>query len=156
MTALQWVIVHVSHSNCTWKIDFKGCSIGDEGVEMLVQGAVEEETHTLYRRNLRVGMRFNFITSEGGLPKQLKNRLEMLSLNHNDLDPICCEHFVHLIPDMPHLKELYLSGIHNIDEGGTVSLIASLTVHNSLEKLELYNTRWWGMTLGLSCCTKLD
>ena len=36
----------VSHSNCTWKIDLElGGHIGDEGVEMLVRGAVEEETH---------------------------------------------------------------------------------------------------------------
>ena len=71
----------VSHSNCTWKIDFKGCSIGDEGVEMLVRGAVEEETHCTGGIS-ELELCFN-ITSEGvkhllGLPKQLKNRLEML------------------------------------------------------------------------------
>ena len=32
----------ISHSNCTWKISGL---IGDEGIEMLMQGAMEEETH---------------------------------------------------------------------------------------------------------------
>ena len=32
----------VSHSNCTWRVDLQDCYIGDEGVEILVRGAVEE------------------------------------------------------------------------------------------------------------------
>ena len=35
----------VSHSNCTWTIALEYCNIGDDGVEMLVRGAVEEETY---------------------------------------------------------------------------------------------------------------
>ena len=42
---------------------------------------------------------------------------------------------------MPYLKDLYLSGNVQIDQGGAVPLIRSLKVHNSLEKLELYNSR---------------
>ena len=35
----------VSHSNCAWNINLGICDIGDEEVEMLVRGAMEEETH---------------------------------------------------------------------------------------------------------------
>ena len=135
----------VSHSNCTWRIDLKVCNIGDEGVEMLVRGAVEEETHCTGGISV-LELSFNAITSEGvkhllSLPKQLRNRLETLGLTHNFLDPKCCKQLVHLIPDMPYLKDLYLSGNVQIDQGGAVPLIRSLKVHNSLEKLELYNSR---------------
>ena len=69
----------VSHSNCTWRIDLKVCNIGDEGVEMLVRGAVEEETHCTGGISV-LELSFNAITSEGvkhllSLPKQLRKQV---------------------------------------------------------------------------------
>ena len=129
----------VSHSNCTWKIDIVLCNIGDEGVEMLVRGAVEEETHCtggIYK----IDLSRNSITSEGvklllKFPKQLINKLQTLSLRQNKLDSESCAVLAHLIPHVPHLKWLDLSFNRNIGQGGTVPLVMSLTAHHSLELL---------------------
>ena len=134
----------VSHSNCTWTIDIELCYIRDEGVEMLVRGAVEEETHCTGGIS-EMDLSENDITSEGvkhllGFPKQSINRLDTLNLGGNNLDSESCAVLVHLIPHVPHLKTLYLSVNPNIGQGGTVPLMTSLTVHNSLEELLLYNT----------------
>ena len=135
----------VSHSNCTWKIS---CDIGDEGVEMLVRGAVEEETHCTGGIS-EMNLTDNDITSEGvkhllSFPKQLINKLKALNLSANlggnNLDSESCTVLAHLIPLVPHLKKLNLSDNHNIGQGGTVPLVTSLTAHNSLEKLLLDNT----------------
>ena len=134
----------VSHSNCTWKIDLEECDIGDEGVEMLVRGAVEEETHCTGGFS-EINLGDSGITSEGmkqllKFPKQFITKLETLNLNSNNLDSKSCAALARLIPNVPHLKKLCLSDNPNIGQGGTVPLIASLTAHNSLEELMLYNT----------------
>ena len=128
----------VSHSNCTWKIALH--DIGDEGVEMLVRGAVEEETHCT-GGILQIDLRRN-ITSEGvkyllRFPKQFMNKLETLylDLDDNKFDTESCETLAHFIPHMPHLKTLFLSDNHSI--GQALPLIASLTAHNSLQELFL-------------------
>ena len=133
----------VSHSNCTWKIDLACHDIGDEEVQLLVRGAVEEETHCtggISEINLSED-----ITSEGvkhllGFPKQLINKLKALNLSANNLDSESCAVLAHLIPHVPHLKKLNLSINPNIGQGGTVPLMTSLTTHNSLEELELCGT----------------
>ena len=138
----------VSHSNCTWKIALTVCNIGDEGVKMLVQGAVEEETYCTGGIS-KIYMMRNGITSEGvkhllNFPKQLINKLETLHLFSNTLDSKFCAALAHHIPHIPHLKTLSLSDNLNIGHGGTVPLIesltASLTAYNSLEELMLYKT----------------
>ena len=134
----------VSHSNCTWKIDLEYYKIGDEGVKMFVRGAVEEETHCTGGFS-EINLGENDVTSEGmkqllKFPKQFITKLETLDLNSNNLDSESCAALAHLIPHMPHLKILSLSDNPNIGQGGTVPLIASLTAHNSLEKLMLDNT----------------
>ena len=134
----------VSHSNCTWTIVLERCGIGDEGVEMLVRGAVEEETHCTGGIS-EIHLFMNDITSEGvkhllGFPKQSINKLKALNLRENKFDAGSCAVLARLIPHVPHLKKLNLSVNHNIGQGGTVPLMTSLTAHNSLEELELYET----------------
>ena len=134
----------VSHSNCTWKIDLRLCYIGDAEMEMLMQGAVEEETHCTGGIS-EIDLMRNDITSEGvkhllGFPNQLINKLETLNLSANKLDSESCASLANLIPHMPHLKELNLSNNPNIGQGGAVLLMASLTAHNSPDKLVLEMT----------------
>ena len=128
----------VSHSNCTWFINLLECHIGDKGVEMLVQGAVEEETHFTGGIS-KIDLFNNDVTSEGvgyllNFPKRLIKKLELLNLNENEF----CDtsNLVRLVQAVPHLKGLAL----NFDTGQeeTVPLIKSLTAHNSLELLSLY------------------
>ena len=127
-----------SHSNCTWKIALY--DIGDEEVEMLVRGAVEEETCCTGGIS-KIDLRKN-ITSEGvkhllQFPKQFMKKLELLylDLDDNKFDTESCETLAHFIPHVPHLKTLFLSDNHSI--GQALPLIASLTAHNSLQELFL-------------------
>ena len=136
----------ISHSNCIWTFDFwsKEGHIGDEGVEMLIRGAVEEETHCTGGIS-RIGLRKNGITSEGvkhlsTSPNQMLNKLEELYLSDNNLDSESCPALAQLIPCAPHLKRLELSNNPNIGQGVAVSLITSMTVHDSLEMLYLDKT----------------
>ena len=134
----------VSHSNSTWSINLFYHNIGDEEVEMLVRGAVEEETQcTGSIAEIRLSR--NDITSEGvkhllSFPKQLINKLKTLTLRDNKLGSESCAALAHLIPHMPHLKTLNLPNNSDIGQGGAVPLITSLTAHNSLEELLLYET----------------
>ena len=130
----------VSHSNCTWKIS---CDIGDEGVELFVRGAVEEETHcTGGISEINLSRHGNDITSEGvkhllHLPEQWMNKLETLVLAGEKLDSKLCTVLSRLIPHVPHLKGLNLSDNPNIGQGGTVPLMTSLPADNSLEWLDV-------------------
>ena len=149
----------VSHSNCTWKIDLELCNIGDEGVEMLVRGAVEEEAHCTGVIS-EIDLSGNGITSEGvkhllKFPKQIIDKLETLTLRLNTLYSEFCAALAHLIPHMPHLKKLNLSDNPNIGQGGTVPLITSLTTHNSLEVLDL-GSRISTTRLGVENCRALS
>ena len=103
----------VSHSNCTWKIDLKHCHIGDEGVEMLVRGAVEEDTHCTGGIS-EIDLSLNDITSKGvkhlsDFPKRLMNKLEKFSLHNNNLDSGLWAGLTNLIQDMPPLETIKLS-----------------------------------------------
>ena len=106
----------VSHSNCSWEIDLSGCGIGDEGVEMFIQGAVEGETkHSGYISVMKFGGKIwgNDITSAG--------------LNQ-----------LLYIPDLLKIRELDLSR-NPLGRGGAVSLLTSPLVDN-LEDLRLEGT----------------
>ena len=139
----------VSHSNCTWKVR---CTINNEGVEMLVRGAVEEETcctGKISEINLS-------ITSQGvkhllHLPNQRINKLETLVVSNNELDSEFCAILPDLIPHVPHLKGLNLSNNPNIGQGGTVPLMTSLTADNLLEWLDVSSTR-----IGVEDCQALS
>ena len=131
----------VSHSNCTWKFSLAGHHVEDKEVEMLVRGAVEEEAQCTGGIS-EIDLRGNGIPSEGvkhllKFPKQIINKLETLTLRHSNLNSEFCAALAHLIPHMPHVKKLDLSGSPDIGQGGTVPLMTSLTTHNSLEVLDL-------------------
>ena len=75
----------VSHSNCTWRIELTGfIAVGDEVVEMIRRGAMEEETHCTGGISV-MKLCGDDITSEGVkhlscFPKQLINNLKILTL----------------------------------------------------------------------------
>ena len=135
----------VSHSNCKWIIYLLDCHFGDEGVEMLVRGAMEKKTHStgrIYWIDLTCE---NDITSEGvkhllDFPEQFINELGGLGLSNNLLDSRSCSSLAHFIPHVPHLKTLSVAINPNIGEGGTVPLITSLLTHSSLKFLNLHKT----------------
>ena len=149
----------VSHSNCTWRLDLDYRCIGDEGVDMLVRGTVEEETNCTGGISGILLSRNQDISSEGlkhlsCFPRKLVKKLETLSLLDNKLDPGSCAALSHLIPHVPHLKKLLLSFNPNIGQGNAVPLIMSLTANKSvktLNELWLKNTR-----IGVEDCRALS
>ena len=132
----------VSHSNCTWFINLQVYSIGDEGVELLVQGTMEEKTHCTGSIS-KIDLFENNITSEGvmsllSFPKHLIEKLEVLDLAGNRFQ--CISSLVHLISRVPHLKELAFSHVSFPQETvpeDTGPLIMALAAHNSLEWLNM-------------------
>ena len=131
----------VSHSNCTWRIALY--DIGDEGVEMFVRGAVEEETHCtggISKMDLRENITSNAMKHLLGFPKQLINKLKGLDLSSNHLDSGFCATLAHFIPHVPHLKSIDIGVNPNIGPGGAVPLIRSLTALNSLKLFGLNST----------------
>ena len=124
----------VSHSNCAWFINLVECIIGDEGVEMLVQGTVEEETHCTGRIS-KIILSYNAVTCKGvrhllSFPKHLIEKLEVLDLTENKVQ--CTSSLGHLVSCVPHLKELAFDF-----DIGPAPLIISLIAHNSLERLSI-------------------
>ena len=122
---------------------------------MFARGAAEKEINCTGAIS-ELSFPSNHITSEGikhllCIPKQLINTLHVLSAGDNKLDSASCATLACLIPYMPHLKILNLSNNHNIGPGGTVPLIKSLIAHNSLEELDLVNTR-----IGVEDCQALS
>ena len=102
----------VSHNNSPWVVDLSRCRIGDEGVAMLVRGAMEDEAkHSGYISVM--DMTKNKITSTG-----LNQLLE--------------------IQELLKLRELNLS-VNPLGRGGAVSLLKSPLAHN-LEELSLCST----------------
>ena len=135
----------VSHSNCTWSIFLVNCNIDNEGVEMLMRGAVEEETNCTGQISTMILCGNQHITAEGmkhllGIPNKLISKLETLNLFKNDLNPDSCEVLADFIQRVPHLKRLYLSDNPSIGHGTTVTLMTSLIAHISLEHLSLSGT----------------
>ena len=126
----------VSHSNCTWNIDLSLCHIGDEGVEMLVRGAVEEDTSCIGRIS-EINLYGNDITPVGLRNFQhLMKSLETLDLGFNKVNSEFCAVLADLIPHVPHLKKLILYA-NLISPGSTVPLMTSLKAHNYLESMYL-------------------
>ena len=102
----------VSHSNCPWEVDLGLYGIGDEGVTMLVRGAMEGEGKHSGHISV-MGMRYNAITSTG--LNQLLN-----------------------IPQLMKLRKFLLLG-NRLGRGGAVLLLNSPLVHN-LEEFSLART----------------
>ena len=138
------------HSNCAWKINLY--NIGDEGVEMLVRGTMEEETHCTGRIS-EIDLGWNITSEELKilLSFPLINKLETLSLRWNTLDAESCATLSQLILHIPQLKKLDLLNNPNIGQGGTVPLMTSLTAHNSLQELLLDQSE-----LGVEDCRALS
>ena len=129
----------VSHSNCAWIINLESYSIGDEGVEMLVRGTVEEKTHCTGRIS-SIDLFDSGITSEGlerllSFLKHLIEKLEVLDLTENKFQ--CTSSLVHFVSRVPHLKEFAFYPAGEAVPEETVLLITALTAHNSLECLLL-------------------
>ena len=130
----------VSHSNCNWSISLPSCHIGDEGVELLVRGALEKETRSTGRIT-EINFSNNNLTNKSinhllNLPKQMLNNLEVLSLCNNKLDSDSCATLTGLVPHVPTLEKLDLS-CNRIKWGAADGLMASFIGHNSLKELSL-------------------
>ena len=102
----------VSHSNCIWEVKLGGCGIGDEGVTMLVRGAMEGEAKRSGHISV-MDISVNKITSTG-LNQLLK------------------------IPEVLKFRQLLLSS-NDLGRGGAVLLLKSPLVYG-LEELSLHRT----------------
>jgi len=128
----------VSHSNCAWSIDLEYCNIGNEGVEMLVRGAMEEKTHCTGGFS-EIDLCMNHITSEGvkhllDFPKQFISKLKKLDLSENKLDSESCQALSELLSSSTSLKILSI-GDNDLPPEAVELIISELHHNTTLEML---------------------
>ena len=160
----------VSHSNCPWEINLEGCDIGDEGVEMFIQGAVEGEAkHSGYISVMNI--RDNEITSAGvnqllKIPQLLKirrlnvsfnllgigsavsllksllvNNLEELTLDATGIGVEDCHALSELLSSSQTLRTIFISYNDFLPEA-VEHIITGLKHHTMLEELDMRRSQF--------------
>ena len=155
----------VAYTNCPWKVILGRCGVGDEGVTMLVRGAMEGEGKHSGHISV-MDMMHNKITSTGlnqllNIPKLLKFRqlllpgnplgrggavlllksplvhnLEVLSLVGTGIGVEDCQALSELLSSSPTLQRIYISG-NALPPEAVELIITGLKNHTVLEKLNI-------------------
>ena len=139
-----YVIGHaISHSNCSWRLNFWGTSTDNEKFELFCQGCAAPGG-TGCRGHISYGhFSFNDITSKSiqsfvNLPLHILQNMRVLDLSLNKLDGSACDLLAKVVPSMTRLEELRL-GNNPIRRGGAVEVIKALC-GSGMKELSLYNT----------------
>ena len=133
----------VSHSNCSWRLDFFLSSIDDEKFELFCQGCAAP-VGTECRGNISYAEFWgNDITSKSiqlfaNIPPHTLQYMRMLHLSGNKLDGSACDLLAKGVPSMSRLEVLYL-GDNPIGSGGSVEVTKALRGSGAKE-LWLNNT----------------
>ena len=133
----------ISHSNCSWRLDFSHSSIDDDKFELFCQGCAAPGgtgcrghiTHAYFRFN---GLTSKSIQSFVNIPPHILQYMRELELTHNKLDGSACDLLAKAVPSMSRLEKLYL-GDNPIGSCGAVELIKALC-GSGVERLWLWNT----------------
>ena len=133
----------ISHSNCSWRLNFISSSIDDEKFELLCQGCAAPGG-TVCRGHISHAVFWgNDITSKSiqsfvNIPPHILQNMRVLDLYNNKLDGSACDLLAKAVASMSRLEELWLS--HNpIGSGGAVEVIKALC-GSGVKQLLLGNT----------------
>ena len=133
----------ISHSNCSWRLDFEISSMDDEKFALLCQGCAAPGG-TGYRGHISYAdFSFNYLTSKSmqsfvNIPPHILQNMSLLYLTFNKLDGSACDLLAKVVPSMSRLKELWLSD-NPIGSGGAVEVIKALC-GSGVKQLWLYDT----------------
>ena len=133
----------ISHSNCSWRLDFESTSIDDEKFKLFCQGCAAPGGTGCGGHISHADFRFNDLTSKSiqsfvNIPPHILQNMRVLYLNRNKLDGSACDLLAKVVPSMSRLEELQLGG-NPIGSGGAVEVIKALC-GSGVKQLWLYDT----------------
>ena len=133
----------ISHSNCSWRLDFSYSSIDDEKFELFCQGCAAPGAtgcrgHISYAHFWGNSITSKSIQSFVNIPPHIIQNMRELDLCVNKLDGSACDLLAKTVPSMTRLEELWL-GNNPIRSGGAVEVIKALC-DSGVKGLLLYNT----------------
>ena len=133
----------ISHSNCSWTLNFWSTSIDDEKFEMFCQGCAAPGGTGCRGHISCANFRFNDLTSKSiqsfvNIPPHTLQNMRVLHLSHNKLDGSACDLLAKAVPSMSRLEELCLD-YNPIGSGGVVEVIKALC-SSGVKELWLDNT----------------
>ena len=132
----------ISHSNCSWRLNFSWTSIDDEMFELFCQGCAAPGG-TGCRGHISHGHLWrNDITSKSlqsfiNIPPHILQFIKELHLNTNKLDGSACDLLAKAVSSMSSLEVLWL-GDNPIGSGGAVKVIKALC-GSGVKELWLYS-----------------
>ena len=120
----------ISHSNCSWRLNFWNCSIGDEKFELFCQGCAAPGGTGCRGHISDAKLNINHITSKSiqsfvNIPPHILQNMRVLRLSSNKLDGRACDLLARVVPSMTRLEDLQL-GWNPIGRGGAVEVIKAL------------------------------
>ena len=137
----------ISHSNCSWRLNFGYTSIDDEKFELFCQGCAAPggtgcRGHISYAdfggNDLSSKSIQSFVNIPPHIPPHILQDMRVLDLNSIKLDGSACDLLAKAVPSMSRLEGLWLS-YNPIGSGGAVEVIKALC-GSGVKKLKLYNT----------------
>ena len=148
----------IARSKCKWELEMCECDIGEDGLTILTNAiksnqTVKEDQETAsneivfstgFVSSLR--LRGNGITSSAlcqlfkNTPQQVFTKLEELELGNNRVDAAVCDVLGELMPTMPRLHSISLSGNH-VGNGGIIKMLGGWSKTPRRKLLSLFNTR---------------
>ena len=148
----------IARSKCKWELEMCECDIGEDGLKIFSDAIKSNQTvkqdeesvpgqekySTGFISSLR--LRGNGITSASlcqlfeNTPQQVFTKLEELELGNNRVDADTCNVLGKLIPFMPRLQSISLSG-NTIGKGGLVKMLSGWSNARCRKLLTLFNTR---------------
>ena len=133
----------ISHSNCSWRLNFSVSSIDDEKFELFCQGCAAPGGTGCRGHISDANFSHNDITSKSiqsfvNIPPHILQDMRELHLSGNKLDGSACDLLAKVVSSMSRLKELRLAS-NPIGSGGAVEVIKALC-GSEVKRLRLYNT----------------
>ena len=133
----------ISHSNCSWRLDFRYSSIDDEKFELFCQGCAAPGGTGCRGHISGASFSGNDLTSKSmqsfvNIPPHILQKMRVLFLSYNKLDGSACDLLAKAVPSMSRLEVLYLH-YNPIGSGGAVEVIKALC-GSGVKQLFLYNT----------------
>ena len=139
-----YVIGHaISHSNCSWTLNFSYFSIDDEKFKLFCQGCAAPGGTGCRGHISHADFRFNDLTSKSiqsfvNIPPHILQNMRELHLDYNKLDGSAFDLLAKALPSMSKLEVLWLSG-NPLGSGGAVEVIKALC-GSGVKGLWLWNT----------------
>ena len=133
----------ISHSNCSWTLDFSYSSIDDEKFELFCQGSAAPGGTGCRGHISGAGFSSNGLTSKSiqsfvNIPPHILQNMRELHLSNNKLDGSACDLLAKALPSMSRLERLRL-GDNPIGSGGAVEVIKALC-GSGVKQLWLWDT----------------